>query len=167
MKKYFILISIMCFCLCVTEVAKAETISNSGYIINEETQEGILGLYYNSQYSNYILTSYRENNNYNYYTYYYLCLFDEKIENYDSSNINTKCDVLYTLYNNTISLKNNTTLSVKNSVYYSSNKEKNKYDKFVFTLFMFGIFIVVSIMLICSLDKLFCFRGGGLKYEDI
>ena len=163
------LISVFLFSVfCVTIVAKAETIENNHYTIDTTTRENLMSMFENSNYKNFIISSKRINeNNYNYYRYYYLCLTNDELDLTDSMNINSSCDILYTLYNNSISITNNSNLSVINSIYFSSNNNNIYNNKNIFIIIFSIIVLVVSLILYDSFKYLFRSRGGGFKYDDI
>lgn len=167
-KVMLFLFLVPCLSFCVTTVAKAETITNSQYVINSDVFNMLDNLYSVNNYSNYIMTSTRVYDNYRYTSYYYLCLTNNDLTISDSLNIFSSCDILYTYNSNDNVLnKSNNSLSVVNSIYYTNYKEKTQFDKFLICLLFSLVFIFVLFLILYVFDKIFSARGGGFRYEDI
>lgn len=110
-----------------TMVASAKTITSTSNIIDTSTLEYFENIYKRSNYKNYVMASeyVQTGTSYNYITYYYLCLSNEKINVTDPVNVNASCDLLYRSYrnSNTYILEKviDNTLRVNNNIYYTNN----------------------------------------------
>ncbi len=161
--KYLLILFVFSFS--GTVVAKADTITNQQYLINTSTKESILSLYDNSISNFYVLTSKREQNGYNTYTYYYLCLSSEIPDSFDSMNIKLKCDKYYTIFNNTVSTAVNVNLTINNSFYDSNISTVAFWKRFttfscIILLCLFIYYCMFNILLNWLHSK-----GGGIKIE--
>ena len=80
LKYSFRLLLIVGFSTFATKVASAKTINQSTDVINDNILKYFENVYEREDYKNYLLASeYVNNGGYNYTTYYYMCLTNEKI----------------------------------------------------------------------------------------
>lgn len=163
------LLSVFSMCFGATIVAKAETIQNSTYTINDDTLRVLDNLYSNSEYSNYIYATTRVyESNYRYVYYYYACLTNDDLDVGDPLNISSNCDILYT-YNSTDGsiTKSKNKITIVNSNYYSNFKEKMLMRQILYMLCGVAILVFVYYLLSYAFTNWFSSRGGGFKYENV
>lgn len=135
-----------------TEVVSAKTITNvSSGFIDTSRLDYFKGIYMTTDYDNYLLASEPTTVGYSTYTYYYFCLSNEDFTFNGAGDITLPCDELYRYYrtNNSdyyLERVNDNILSVKNSIYYSSND----YSKGLpIKAYLLGISIILSTFFIC------------------
>lgn len=135
--------------------AQAMTIQNNLRTISDTQIKMFENIYKRSKYDNYILVSNYNSSSYNNYTDYYLCLTNDSLIADDVKNISSNCDQLYK-YNNysnnyTFEKLNDNTLTVTNSIYYTSSfVDKNAlYIQVILLIailmFVFSIFIFIFV----------------------
>ena len=164
-----LLVSVACFG--AVPQAKAETlnIEDSYYAYIDKAYDIMINFYYNSDYENYIITSeriyYRDNS---YYSKYYICLTSDNLDKVDSLNITSNCDEIYTYNtsNNSIQ-KTSGSLTIDNSIYYSSHYLTVSNKKSILFLVFLIITCIVGLIICAAIDKIFKSRNGGFKYEEI
>ena len=108
-----------------------------------------------SEYKNYLLASEYIQNNYSYYTDYYICLTNEDITINSSISASATCSELYrwnyrSSNDNVLEKVNDNTLNVNNSVYYTNNVKDKKFisEKMLIALNigLFSIFLYIIIL---------------------
>ena len=105
-----------------TSVASAKTINNSNQVLDYSRYDYFVNLYMRSEYKNYLLASEYIQNNYSYYTDYYICLTNEDITLNNSISANATCEELYrwnyrSSNDNVLEKINDNKLIINNSVY--------------------------------------------------
>lgn len=138
-KHSFRLLLIVVLSTFATTVASAKTINQSSNFIDESIINYANNIYEREDYKNYLLAQeYINNGSYNYYTYYYLCLTNDKIDTTNSLNVSSSCDVLYRYYrnNNTYNIEklNDKELSVNESIYYIKSSKNYVIEKLLITI---------------------------------
>ncbi len=123
LKYSFRLLLIVGFSTFATKVASAKTINQSTDVINDNILKYFENVYEREDYKNYLLASeYVNNGGYNYTTYYYMCLTNEKIDTSNTLNVTSSCEKTYRYYrsNNVYVLEkiNDNSITVNNSIYY-------------------------------------------------
>lgn len=156
LKYSFRLLLIVVLSTFATDVASAKTIYQSNSFIDSNVLDYFDNLYKRENYKNYLLaTEYVQISQYNYTTYYYMCLTNDPIDTSNSLNVSSSCDKMYVYYrqNNVYNLEtyNDNNLVVQNSVYYSTSKTVNHVEKLL-VLLNIGLF---SFFLTFILFKLF------------
>lgn len=124
-----------------TSVASAKTISNSNQVLDYSRYDYFVNLYMRSEYKNYLLASEYIQNNYSYYTDYYICLTNEDITLNSSISANSTCEELYrwnyrSSSDNVLEKVNDNKLIINNSVYYTNNLYEKRYvlEKILITI---------------------------------
>ncbi len=142
-----------CFSIFTTEVVDAKTI-NSSYLFADSTRlDYVDNLFKRSNYHYYLLSVENTNSGYSSYSYYYLCLTNEKINITDTINASANCDEMYVYYRNSsndyvLEKYNDNKLEVNNSVYYTSNTLDYPY---IIQDVMISIFIALLVYCLTSL----------------
>lgn len=125
------------------DTASAKTLSSSNTMLDESTIDYFNDIYDRENYSYMVYASeYVNTSGYNYTTYYYLCLTNEKVNTSDTLNVNVVCDELYQYSKNNnsyvVNKLDDTDFIVNNSIYYY--RESNYFKEC----------ILVIISIICS-----------------
>lgn len=139
LKYSFRLLLIVVLSTSAAEAASAKTIYQSNSFIDSNALDYFDNLYKREDYKNYLLaTEYVQISQYNYTTYYYMCLTNDKIDTSNSLNVSSNCEKMYVYYrqNNIYNLEsyNDNELNVQNSVYYSTSKTINHVEKMLILL---------------------------------
>ena len=138
-KYSFRLLLIVVLSTFATTVASAKIINQSSNFIDESIINYANNIYEREDYKNYLLAQeYINNGSYNYYTYYYLCLTNDKIDTTNTLNVSSSCDVLYRYYrnNNTYNIEklNDKELNVNESIYYTKSSKNYVIEKLLITI---------------------------------
>lgn len=139
LKHSFRLLLIVVLSTFATTVASAKTITSSSNFIDDTVINYANNIYDREDYKSYLLAQeYINNGTYNYTTYYYLCLTNEKIDTSSTLNVNATCDVVYRYYriNNVyVSEKlSDKELNVSNSIYYTKTGKNYVIEKLLITI---------------------------------
>lgn len=154
-KHSFRLLFIVVLSAFATKVASAKTINNSNQVLDYSRYDYFVNLYMRSEYKNYLLASEYIQNNYSYYTDYYICLTNEDITINSSISASATCSELYrwnyrSSNDNVLEKVNDNTLNVNNSVYYTNNVKDKKFisEKMLIALNigLFSIFLYIIIL---------------------
>lgn len=135
-----------------TSVASAKTINQSNSFIDSNTLDYFDNVYKRENYKNYLLaTEYVQLSQYNYTTYYYMCLTNDHIDTSNTLNVSSSCDKMYVYYrqNNVYNLEsyNDTSLTVQNSVYYfATNKQVTDKLLILLNIGLFSLFLLIVIL---------------------
>ncbi len=124
-----------------TSVASAKTINNSNQVLDYSRFDYFENLYMRSEYKNYLLASEYIQNNYTYYTDYYICLTNEDIVINSSISASATCEELYrwnyrSSNDNVLEKVNDNRLNINNSVYYTNSTFEKRYviEKILITI---------------------------------
>lgn len=139
LKHSFRLLLIVVLSTFATTVASAKTITSSSNFIDDTVINYANNIYDREDYKSYLLAQeYINNGTYNYTTYYYLCLTNEKIDTSNTLNVNATCDVVYRYYrNNNIYVSEKLSdkeLNVINSIYYTKTGKNYVIEKLLITI---------------------------------
>lgn len=130
-------------CFSFTYHVNAKTISQSSSFIDSSTRDYFNDVYVREEYKYSILASeYVQNTgSYNSYTYYYLCLTNDKPNVGDTMNLNATCDKLYRYHRNSsvydIEKLTDNELKVSNAIYYFSDNKQYFLTTYLFILVLF------------------------------
>lgn len=154
-KHSFRLLLIVVLSTFATAVASAKTINNSNQVLDYSRYDYFVNLYMRSEYKNYLLASEYIQNNYSYYTDYYICLTNEDITINSSISASATCSELYRWNyransDNVLEKVNDTNLIVNNSVYYVNNVKDKGFisEKMLIALNvgLFALFLYIVIL---------------------
>lgn len=139
LKHSFRLLLIVVLSTFATTVASAKTISQSSNFIDDSVITYANNIYEREDYKYYLLAQeYINNGSYNYITYYYLCLTNEKIDATNTLNVSSSCDTLYRYYRSNsiynIEKLNDNELNVNNSIYYTKSCKNYVIEKLLVTI---------------------------------
>ena len=139
LKHSFRLLLIVVLSTFATTVASAKTISQSSNFIDDSVITYADNIYEREDYKYYLLSQeYINNGSYNYTTYHYLCLTNEKIDTTNTLNVSSSCDTFYRYYRSNsiynIEKLNDNELNVNNSIYYTKSSKNYFIEKLLVTI---------------------------------
>lgn len=151
--KNILKVSLLFFVMFIFYDVDAKAITSSYNYLDSTTLNYVQNIYEREEYKYGLLSTELEGTNYNYITYYYLCLTNDEIDSSSALSSNAKCDTFYRFHrqnnNYYIDKLEDDELKVSNSIFYIYN---SKNYIIVSLLFIMAIIMTVSLLYFCLKD---------------